>query len=40
MFIYHSLECSKRGIIYKLGLVGGGGSGGGGGGYPQELFEN
>ena len=37
MFIYHSLECSKRGINNKWGFVGGGG---GLGGYPQELFEN
>ena len=27
MYIYHSLECSKRDINYKWGLVGGGGWG-------------
>ena len=36
MFIYHSLECSKRGINYKWGVVG---RGEGLGGHPLELFK-
>ena len=34
MFIYHSMECSKRGINYKWGLAGGGL-----GGYPQKFLK-